>query len=192
MGIHISEGNSKLGKIPNISLPPGKSCIINAPCLRDGCYARKFYRLYPSCKQAWDENLKYYQESPADYFKEIGEYIQKKKPRFFRWHVAGDIPDVDYLSRMRSIALSFPGTNFLCFTKRYSYDFSNLPDNLTVLLSTWPTSPVPVTELPKTWLSQDPRKPNAKTIKCPGNCLNCGHVCWDAADLGTDIVFDKH
>jgi len=51
---------------------------------------------------------------------EVFEQIEKKQPKFFRWHVAGDIPDAMYLAMMYRVACRFKRTKFLAFTKRYN------------------------------------------------------------------------
>jgi len=50
--VKISNGNTKLGRIPNISLPPIKACGKDVPCKSD-CYALKAYRQYPATRKAW-------------------------------------------------------------------------------------------------------------------------------------------
>lgn len=46
--VHVSEGNSKLGKVPNLSMTPGESCGYPV-CYSDGCYALRPYRMYLLC-----------------------------------------------------------------------------------------------------------------------------------------------
>lgn len=67
MKLHISNGNTKLGQVPNISFPPVKTCRKKVPCAKDGCYALKFYRMWPAVKNAWDENYKLYKKDPAQF-----------------------------------------------------------------------------------------------------------------------------
>jgi len=50
MKISISDKNSKLGKIPNISLTPIASCPNCSTC-KSKCYALKAYRQYPASKK---------------------------------------------------------------------------------------------------------------------------------------------
>lgn len=52
--ICVSNGNSKLGSIPNISLIPGKDCG-DVPC-KAQCYALKAWKQYPETRAAWKRN----------------------------------------------------------------------------------------------------------------------------------------
>ena len=117
--VYISPGNTKLGSIPNISLPPIKSCLKGVPCGKD-CYAMKAYRTYPNVRKRWDSNLALYKASVSDYFSSIINWLENhKQTRFFRWHVAGDIQGIEYLQNMMWIADDFGDVKFLAFTKRH-------------------------------------------------------------------------
>ena len=48
--VNVQRGNTKLGKVLNVSLPPGRTCPSQVPCFNQGCYARKFYRLRGACR----------------------------------------------------------------------------------------------------------------------------------------------
>jgi hypothetical protein len=69
--IHISKGNSKLGNIPNLSLPPVKACPNSKWCFQKElhlkCYAMKFYIMRPLVKKAWDDNYQLAQENPNQF-----------------------------------------------------------------------------------------------------------------------------
>jgi len=193
--VKISNGNSKMGKIPSVSLPPIKACGKDVPCKSD-CYALKAYRLYPTTRKAWDHNLECYNQNPDLYFASIGNWLVKHQPRFFRWHVAGDILDQFYLDKMRDIAKTFPKIKFLAFTKRIDLTYHFLPDNLSIVFSMWPGfgKQLQHVAMPKAWLHDpaniDPRIPG-DALECPGNCDNCG-MCWHLKNLNKDVVFYKH
>ena len=201
MKIHIARGNTKLGSVLNISLPPGVTCRAGAPCLKD-CYARKHcYALYPGTRKAWNENLKLYQTNRTEYFAAIFKKLERaRKPGLFRWHVGGDIPDTLYLRDMIWLAHVMPTWKFLAFTKRYAmleWNHLAIPPNLRIVLSGWPGLPLRNDDLmrlfPVAWM-RDPKNPDEripKTAKhCPGNCTKCGK-CW-ALKPGESVVFDKH
>lgn len=195
MKLHISKGNTKLGKIPNISLPPVVTCRKGVWCTKD-CYAMKAYRLWPEVKTAWDENWLFYKKDSRGYFDGVQKWLQKNAPNHFRWHVSGDIPTRDYFLKVVKTARMFPDIRFMLFTKRWDM----LPDglcgntvtNLAVILSMWPGAPAPKRfgDLPKAWLSHDRRLPDYY-FKCPGKCDEC-YACWDVAKLGWNVVFDLH
>ena len=193
MKTHISDSNSKLGKIPNISLRPGSDCGNSDPCIKN-CYAVKIYRMYPNVRNAWSDNSTIARENPSQYFADIADYLETKRPKFFRWHVSGDILNQDYFGEMVALAIRFPETRFLAFTKMHMLDFSSAPVNLSVVVSMWPGLPVPENQahMPKAWMQNgaENRVPES-AIECPGICDVCG-MCWDLGKLGRDVVFNKH
>ena len=194
--IQISPGNIKTGRIPAISLPPIMSCPKNAPCARwKECYALRMYKQYKETKAAWDRNLKIYNQDPLDYFNQIKAYLLKKKPPFFRWHVSGDIPDKEYLRLVRKLCRETPEIKHLLFTKRYSYNYRNLPKNFTVIFSLWTNYGPSKSRMPKAWMF-DPKNPDPRipknALQCPGNCETCG-LCWHLKNLkNKNVVFPKH
>lgn len=131
-------------------------------------------------------------------------FLSAKKPKYFRWHVAGDIPDLEYLRLMCWIAYCFPKTKFLAFTKNYvlvSYwriNISAVP-NLNIVVSRWPNINVPyvieddLSAFPQAWM-RDPKHPDphipANVKECGGNCESCG-ICWKLKK-GQSVVFNKH
>ena len=202
--LHIMRGNSKLGKLLYVSLPPGKSCPKKAPCYNEGCYARKFCTLRKECAKACEDNWTLATKFRKRYFAHINAVITLKEPPLFRWHVFGDIPDADYLDQMMIIARNNPSTKFLCFTKQYGlacgaadWDDRPMPKNLQLVLSAWPgyLSNYKIMEhsLPVAW-ARDPKNPDpripATAHECDGGCDKCG-LCWNLKP-GESVVFDKH
>ena len=190
----ISDGNMKLGKIPNVSLTPCKACSPDAPCKKK-CYAMKAYRMYPLVRKAWDINTKEVATKREKYFADIRKFLTKKQPKYFRWHVAGDIPDVAYLYEMVQIAADNAAVKFLCFTKRHDIaeQFKNIPPNLEIVLSMWPKwGNASMKGFRRAWMQDgtETRIP-ANAIECPGFCENCG-MCWSLGKLGRDVVFNAH
>jgi hypothetical protein len=195
----ISDGNMKLGKIPNVSLTPCKACSPDAPCKKK-CYAMKAYRMYPLVRKAWDINTKEVATNREKYFADIRKFLAKKKPKYFRWHVAGDIPDVEYLGQMIQIAYEFRETKFLAFTKRHDiiekYFGDDAPLNLEIVMSMWPgwgkATAGKAQGFRRAWMQDgtETRVPK-DAIECPGFCENCG-MCWSLGKLGRDVVFNAH
>jgi len=207
MTVHISSGNSKLGKhIPNISLPPGYTCVKGVPCAKaSSCYAHKAWLQYPNVRKAWTENLIHFMMQPGDYFARIQDYLWLHKPKRFRWHVAGDIPNQDYLEHMVLIARLNRLISFLCFTKRYELSYKGLPPNLSIVISAWPgygIVHVPYTlegnwvgiehHLPIAWCQDgsETRIPHG-AYECRGSCDACDE-CWTLRARGKDVWFHKH
>lgn len=188
MELKISKGNSKLGSIFNYSLPPGITCGA-VPCFEAGCYARKSWNQYPNVRKAWQKNLDLYRNDPVEFFDQLYEFLVNKKPERFRIHVGGDLVDEPYWYHLAQVLRSVPDTQFLMFTKRYDYPLGLAPENLALFLSTWPGYPLPSSPLPKTWLEEDPRKPDTY-FRCPGECGACDYQCWE--NKHHDIVFPRH
>lgn len=175
--IHISRRNTKLGPIPNISLPPIETCVDDPPCAKL-CYARKAYERYSRnvAGVAWRENLRIYREDPERYFAEIAAYLEEHRVSFFRWHVGGDIPDESYFAGMLGLADAFPDTQFLAFSRRpWSWGRHGKYGTLVVVRSVWLTD----TYDPK-WPSFIVR-PKDELLEpataCLGSCASC-KACW--------------
>lgn len=192
-GVSISLGNTKMGETPSVSLTPCRTCPASAPCRKD-CYAFKAYRMFPSVRAAWDENTRIAELDLSRFMDAVRKYLDDYKPRFFRWHVAGDIPSPPYYTQMRALARAFPETHFLCFTKRYGYVLGTPREsNLQVVFSMWPGyGPTRRNRFPRAWMQDgtETRVP-ATALECPGNCESCG-MCWHLDQIGRDVVFHKH
>jgi len=206
MKVYISKGNTKLGAVQNISLPPILTCGKNVPCKKD-CYAMKAWRQYPATRIAWRGNLDAYKESSDDYFDAIVNELRKSKIRSVRWHVAGDIVDAKYLAGMCRVAEELPKKRFLVFTKRYDLVWAGWvsanavggnppPENLTIVLSAWPgySPPRGLRALHGVaWMRDAENYDDLIPVdaeECPGNCEKCG-LCWHLK-AGQSVVFDKH
>jgi len=193
--IKISDGNRKLGNaIPNVSMAPGRDCGNCKHCLRD-CYALKAYRQYPATKAAWNHNGEMFREDPAAAAEQVHEWLAKKRkrPTFFRIHVAGDFLGQAHVNAWISVASRNPDIKFLAFTKMGNLDFSAAPETMAIIYSQWPGMPINGPEgAPRAWMQDgtDTRVPG-NAIQCPGNCETCG-MCWSLPALGRDVYFDQH
>jgi len=185
--ISISLGNSKMGIIPSVSLRPVVDCPVGVPCAQQ-CYARRICAYRASLRAAYQQNSDLARNHRAHYFAEIDRWLSFLRPRFFRFHVSGDILDQAYLNSMATVARRHPDTRFLAFTKRADLDYRRIPVNLAIRLSQWPGMPVSRKHLPRAWVSIDDRAP-ADAIPCAGNCESCA-ACWDSQKK--DVVIRKH
>ena len=196
--VSISKGNSKMGAIPSVSLPACITCNPNAPCFKL-CYAAKITRLYKTVKTAYDRNLSVLEENPALYWEEVKQGAQMA--RYFRFHVSGDIPTLEYFNNMVRLARELPKTSFLAFTKQYNIvnqflnDGGTIPENLKIIFSNWGS-----------WKCENPHKlPECEIILkgsgpapdwkiCGGNCTECacrGIGCWELKQ-GETIAIYQH
>lgn len=197
---HLSKKNMKLGNTVNVNLPPPLTCE-GLPCLKEGCYAMKAWRQWPSVRFAWTDNYLMIKNDMSTWFTSIVDYLQRSKRKWFRWHAAGEIVNQEYFRHMVLVALSCPETKFCVFTKRYDLDLFHSATNLEVIPSSWPRLKFPANFLKNrgfsvAWMDD---KQDTRRIKelswslhhCPGKCEDC-RVCWNASYLGLDILFKKH
>jgi ferredoxin len=183
MKIHISGGNTKLGSIMNISLPPVVTCSNCGSCSKY-CYAVRSYNRFTGTAAGWNENYLLFLTDPDRYFYEISKAV--KTQRFFRWHVSGDIVNSRYLAGMIDVALENPKVEFLAFTKAYQTvndwikNESTLPENLHLLFSAAPGVKMPNPyNIPECHIAfQDPAQNTycggaEYEYHCTGNCTEC-------------------
>ena len=140
----ISSGNRKIGRVMNVSLPPVLSCGHCREC-KYLCYDVKACLQYPGTViDARVRNWAVLKADRAEYFRRIEERIaRRRKNKFFRWHVAGDIIDRDYFENMVAIARRHPDFVFWTYTKEYATvnaylaDGNRIPGNLHIMFSEW-------------------------------------------------------
>lgn len=195
--ISISKGNSKMGFIPSVSLPPIVTCAANCTCAKK-CYAAKLYRIYPSVRKAYQKNLDILKNDMDNYFIQVKAAAMISK--YFRYHVSGDIPDMNYLDRMVKLAEELPGTTFLAFTKQYNFinnflQYAEIPSNLKIIFSAWPGMPMEnPNNLPVANVIFKGQTPADDWKICGGNCSECacrGVGCWELKK-GETIAFYEH
>ena len=116
--IQIASGNSKMGRIPSVSLVPIDDCANCVDCA-DICYARKYFDRYPETRTAYRRNSRIFRQSPSEGVKQIGLWLDKRRtlPEFFRYHVAGDFLNQEHVTACIKLA-KFPTIKFLAFTKK--------------------------------------------------------------------------
>lgn len=198
--VKFSMQNQKMGAIPSVSLPARKTC--RACACWEKCYAAKLERLRPAVRNAYQNNLDVLLQDGESYWREVEGQIMLS--RFFRFHVSGDIPNMDYLIRMAEIARRNPHCQILCFTKKYELVNEALEsgrimiyDNLHLIFSAWPglemKNPYGFPEAHVRFRDgTTTARPDAKD--CGGNCSACAVTdsgCWT---LGRreQIVFNEH
>ena len=199
MKVSISNGNRKMGAIPSVSLPPVITCPKNAPCAKK-CYALKMCRIYPTVKNAYQNNLDILNEDWGEYWRQVNFAVSMA--RYFRFHVAGDIPNAAYFKEMVTTAKNNPHTKILAFTKQYAIvnhyidTFGELPANLHLIFSEWGNDwqvPNPHS-LPTSTVIFKGNTPRDDWKVCGGNCTECacrGVGCWELKK-GETIAFYEH
>lgn len=215
MQVKISQGNSKMGSIPSVSLPAGVTCRSDCECNKK-CYAKRLERLRPSVKAAYQSNLDLLNSDRDTYWREVEATIMMS--RFFRFHVSGDIPNIEYLYAMVNIAIRNPHCEILCFTKKYdivnayidNYNFTYsdcedefkphggaFPKNLHIVFSVWRGLEVDNKhKLPESHVRYKDGSTTARADakECGGNCTECARTdegCW-ILKSGEQVVFNEH
>lgn len=196
--VSISSGNSKIGAIPSVSLPPVITCPRGVPCAAK-CYAAKLCRLRPTVREAYARNLEILRADPAEYWRQVR--FAASMARYFRFHVSGDIVGADYFAEMVATAEALPGTEFLAFTKNYTVvnawiaERGQLPGNLHLIFSEWGGTEIPNPHgLPTAAVIFKGEEPRDGWKICGGNCAECarcGVGCWELK-AGETIAFYEH
>lgn len=178
----ISAGNRKIGRVMNVSLPPVLSCANCKECMHL-CYDIKACVQYANT--VIDARMRNYSVLLRDrdgFFARIDAAItRRRKNKFFRWHVAGDILDTDYFDRMVKIAREHADFVFWTYTKNYSavnawvaeHGKDAIPANFSVMFSEWRGMPMenPYGFAEFKVVFKDEKKPVG--FYCPGNCDIC-------------------
>ena len=215
--ISISPGNSKMGVIPSVSLPPIVTCPDNVPCATDErCYVIKHMK-FGIVVNAFARNYRIYLDDPDRYFRQILGYIHRNEPEYFRFHVGGDIPDQEYYDQVVKLCNIVPTVKIMLMTKAYmdehyyewiergntensdpsdyTINFNPVPDNLSVIISAWPGYPIPPylkNTFPIAYMDDGTEERISKNDKiCKGHCDEC-HYCWHAKHSKRNIIFELH
>ena len=195
--VSISPGNIKMGAIPSVSLPACITCNPSAPCFKK-CYAMRLEKRYKNVANAYARNLEIWNANPALYWYQVRG--SAAMTRFFRFHVSGDIPNIEYLWGMIQTAIELPGTTFLAFTKQYRIvnawleEGGTIPANLIIIYSNWGAwkceNPY---NLPVCEVILKGSEPAESWKICGGNCTECacrGVGCWELKHGDTIAIYE--
>lgn len=178
----ISNGNRKIGKAMNVSLPPILSCGNCKEC-KHFCYDIRACLQYKNVIDARIRNYVILLRDRDLYFSTIDKACNRRKSnKIFRWHVSGDIIDLDYFCRMVEIARNHPDFIFWTYTKMYhiineycdKYGKESIPENFSVMFSEWKgmelVNPYHFGEFRALYENESIPE---NTYYCPGNCDIC-------------------
>ncbi len=186
VSLSISKGNRKIGHVMNVSIMPIFTCPNCSEC-KKFCYdIRDIYtRGYNgNVMHARARNTAVWICAPETFFSEIRKALShRRKNKFFRWHVGGEIPNYDYFCEMVNIAKDFPDFIFWTYTKNYAVvnqyvkEHGNnrdaIPGNLSIMFSVWNGMPCVNSYGFGTFQCVMPGFPAIGEWKCPGNCETC-------------------
>ena len=159
--ISISQRNGKLGNIPQFNTLPGNeqiklssgqpltnivgTCGHHCEDCKASCYAiRSAIYHHNSVVPAWGRNTVILRNDPEKVKREIKEYCTKNIVKYFRFHSAGELEDVNQLKLYCEICDENPEVVFYIYTKRFdllAHFFvikgEKLPENFVINLSEW-------------------------------------------------------
>ena len=184
--VSISGGNRKIGHVLNVSLAPILCCGNCKEC-KYVCYDIKACVRYSGTKSARAKNTVIARYDRKAYFDAINKKMDnRRKNKYFRYHVAGDILDYDYFDQMVQSAISHPDFIVWTYTKMYKIvnewisKNGSLPANFIVMFSKWDGMPMdnpyglPVFACKLADGNKDTTDAEFSNMyKCPGNCNAC-------------------
>lgn len=204
----ISKGNVKIGRVMNFSLAPIITCGHRCAHCMGICYDIKACAQYPNTViDARARNTALMFVARDRLFNEIDKAMsRRRRNKFFRWHVSGDIYDFDYFCRMVENARKHPDFTIWTYTKQYEivnqycdmYGRDAIPANFSIMFSKWDGVPMinpynfPVfacklasgnVDTSEDWF--------VNTFKCPGNCDIC-KACHRGCVAGESAWCNEH
>ena len=206
----ISKGNRKIGRVMNVSLPPIITCANCSEC-KFFCYDVKACLQYPAT--VIDARIRNYiilKKSMREYFDRIDAAMnRRRKNKFFRWHVAGEIVNYEYFSEMVDNARRHSDFIIWTYTKNYSIvneyvknhgdnRFIAIPRNFTIMFSEWDGMPLdnpygfPVFSVKMKNGNKNHGTEYFKHLyKCPGNCDICKTI-GRGCPYNESVYADEH
>lgn len=200
--LHISTGNSKIGKgVYNFSTLPGNAenllslkngtILTNVPgtcskhcdgCFNGGCYAVNSARLHHNYViKAWADNTLLLRQGTI--WGQIDDFISSKKEKIelFRINVSGEVESVKDFEEWNKIALRYPSISFGLYTKnfedldRFMQKHGDTAPNFCINISQW-------NHVADKFLAKYPNKFNVFEYD-PSNLANCNLSLVDRARL---------
>lgn len=194
--ISISNGNRKIGRCMNVSLAPIVTCGNCKEC-KYFCYDVKACCQYENVRIARAKNTALFNYDRDMFFGQLWAKMSRKKTnKYLRFHVSGEIKDVNHFDYIVKTARLFPDFKIWTYTKMYHVvnewikanggSKKALPDNLSVMMSEWKGLPIvnPYNLPVFRCVYSNEKKPDI--FHCPGNCdfckaNNCGCVNGQSA-----------
>ena len=194
----ISVGNVKVGRILNVSLM-SRICCGNCRLCEHYCYDIKAALQYTNVMNARARNTVLAQDDLDEFFRQILERLtERRKKKFFRFHVGGDIISEAYLEKMVQTALERPRWRFWTYTKMHDMVNSYvarggiIPENLVILFSCDMNAVVENPYgFPLAYTVLDGDVPPEGLFKCPGNCEICIEL-ERGCPFGESVYFLEH
>lgn len=147
--VSISDGNDKIGHAWNVSLLPIVTCPNCSEC-KYLCYDIRDCIRYGedgATIKARARNTVILLKDRERFFSEVDAFLStRRKHKYFRWHVGGEIKDTAYAVEMLEIARRHADWTFWTYTKNYcamnqAIDSAGgrdgVPANMHIMFSEW-------------------------------------------------------
>lgn len=185
--VAISYGNRKIGRVMNVSTAAIFTCGGNCAECQEICYDIKAALQYENVRTARARNTTMSRKARSLFFEQIDAAMsRRRRNKYFRWHVAGDIQDADYLDRMIKNARKHPDFKIWTYTKQYNIvneyvrthggsKAAAIPSNMVIMFSEWRGLPMvnPYSFPEFRVIFKGEEVPADATWICPGNCDIC-------------------
>jgi hypothetical protein len=184
VGLVISNGNSKIGRCMNVSLAPIVTCGNCKEC-KCFCYDVKACLQYENVRKARAKNTALFQYSREEFFNQLwAKMARKKTNKFLRFHVSGEIVDINHFEYMIKTAEMFPDFKIWTYTKMYwivnqyirehGGNKNCIPSNFSVMFSEWKGLPIDNPyNMPVFRCIYPEEQAPSNCMECPGNCDIC-------------------
>ena len=182
--VALSYGNRKVGKCLNVSLAPIVTCG-NCGFCKAFCYDVKACLQYENVRKARAKNTALFQFSREEFFSQLWKKMANKRTnKFLRFHVSGEIVDINHFEYMIKTAEMFPEFKIWTYTKMYwivneyirlhGGNKNCIPSNFSVMYSEWKGLPIdnPYNMPVFRCIYPEEEIPN-DCMECPGNCDIC-------------------
>ncbi len=203
----LSQGDVKIGRVLNVSLPPILSCGRCSHC-SGHCYDVGSCIRFEEAADARARNWSILLRDRDLYFQKIDlKMTRRRKHLFMRWHQGGEIVDYDYFCRMVENARKHSRFRIWTYTKMYHIvnrwcDLNGgkeaLPSNFVVMFSKWDGVPMDNPYNFPTFTCRllsgnkdTPEEYFKTTYKCPGNCDVCKEL-HRGCIYGESVWTDEH
>ena len=191
--VKITEGFTRTSKMPGLSysLPAwecktGSKLRLVKGSVCSACYALKGnYTRYKAIKAAQYDRL----EKIKNSLWVAAMVVQVKRQKYFRWHDAGDVQDLEHLKKIYSVCKLTPEVKHWMPTREawIKNHLASKPDNLVIRFS-----PPMIGQRNDSWPNSSMVVETGATCPAPsqGNsCVDC-RACWDP--LVKVVSYGKH
>ena len=198
--MNIKEAQASTGSMTRTSKMPGLSYSLPAWECKTGSKLRKIKNSVCSACYALKGNYTRYKAIKAAQYVRLASLnnelwtaaivTQIKRQKYFRWHDAGDVQDVQHLNKIYEVCRLTPGTKHWMPTREawIKAHLDSKPDNLVIRFS----APMIDQAAPASWPNSSEVVTEGATCPAPQQGNSCGDCrnCWNP-EIKT-IKYGKH